>query len=413
MEVQLSTSPENVHADTFVSMRVGDVQKQSRLSTSRTYHFPATGDGRGRFGRIEVFKRVGDLTVDLSKHDGCEQSVQVPCNIPGMATLSMGLAVKGEPTDAIKEAKAQQGSARGKVKWDAAQKYIAEHSLEDVLADAMREVIRHKPEDPFTFLSEQILAKKSTLAEKPAVVPAIPLRQAQQASASPAPVVGAPAVKQAPPQLGDTQQTAEAPPQLGDTRQALFAHRPSVGSWLAPASPCQAKKQMLKPCVTALTPFSDYYSANMVSYEMTEELIIKFNPFPRPPTPSAPPAAPLAAPPPPPPVVPFPMRPSVGSWLSAKPNFEIIRLKEEAARTKAALREAERKPFHLRPSVGTWLAPRPAQEPEPVSAPLLRSLRTSDMMKMPQDQLISTFQSELARKDKEIEELKATLRSGK
>ncbi|CAK0863113.1 unnamed protein product [Prorocentrum cordatum] len=44
-----------------------------------------------------------DLTVDLSKHDGCEQSVQVPCNIPGMATLSMGLAVKGEPTDAIKE----------------------------------------------------------------------------------------------------------------------------------------------------------------------------------------------------------------------------------------------------------------------------------------------------------------------
>jgi hypothetical protein len=377
MEVQLSTSPECVHADTFVSVRIGDVQKQSRLSTSRAYHFPAAGDGRGRFGRIEVFKRVGDLTVDLSKHNGCEQSVEVPCNIPGMTSLSMGLAVKGEPLDAIKEAKAQPGSARGKIKWDAAQKYIAEYSLEDVLADAMREVIRHKPEDPFTFLSEQILAKKATVVVKPAVVPMIPLQQAQQA-----------------PLQAQTPFSALVP-------QTPFRHRPSVGSWLQPATLGEAKKP--KPGVATLTPFDEYYSPNMVSYEMSEKELGNFKSAPGPP-----PAAPPAAPPPPPPVVPFPMRPSVGSWLTAKPNFEIIKLKEEAVLKKAALLELERKPFQLRPSVGTWLAPRPMQEPEPAS--LLQSLRSGDMAKMSQDQLIATFQSELERKDKEIEELRATLR---
>ncbi|CAK0863116.1 unnamed protein product [Prorocentrum cordatum] len=99
------------------------------------------------------------------------------------------------------------------------------------------------------------------------------------------------------------------------------------------------------------------------------------------------------------------MRPSVGSWLSAKPNFEIIRLKEEP---RAALREAERKPFHLRPSVGTWLAPRPRRPGARAgvrAAAEVPAHQRHDEDAFLQDQLISTFQSELARKDKEIEDL--------
>lgn len=44
-----------------------------------------------------------------------------------------------------------------KTRLDAAQKYLAEHQLEEIIADAMREVIHEKPEDPYSFLSKEIM----------------------------------------------------------------------------------------------------------------------------------------------------------------------------------------------------------------------------------------------------------------
>ena len=59
--------------DTFVSLRIGDVQRQSRFALARTFHFPEIVDER--HGRLEVFKRIGQATVSFDT-DGDTQDVE-------------------------------------------------------------------------------------------------------------------------------------------------------------------------------------------------------------------------------------------------------------------------------------------------------------------------------------------------
>ncbi|CAE7641181.1 unnamed protein product [Symbiodinium sp. CCMP2592] len=169
MEIRVDTA-EGFAApkDTFVSMRIGDFQKQSRFDTAKTYKFPKLEDASG-LARIEVFQRVGHQTVSLGKLHHSEQSVEVPVNMPGMSFLPMrlglhtGAEVNTEPK--IKK------DTKVKTKLDAAQKYLAEHQLEEVIADAMREVIHEKPAEPLIFLSSQILKHAAT--RKPGLLPRI------------------------------------------------------------------------------------------------------------------------------------------------------------------------------------------------------------------------------------------------
>eukprot|EP00930_Biecheleria_cincta_P086291 TRINITY_DN755_c0_g2_i1.p1 TRINITY_DN755_c0_g2~~TRINITY_DN755_c0_g2_i1.p1 ORF type:complete len:993 (+),score=242.74 TRINITY_DN755_c0_g2_i1:68-3046(+) len=164
MEVRLDAAAGQISPkDTFVSMRVGDVQKQSRLSASRTYKFPDPGDNRAGFGRIEVFQRIGHLTISFDNLAGKGQDVEVPCDYPGLDKLRLRLAVTGGSMQEIPVAK----KAKVKSKLDAAQKYLADHRLEELLADAMREVIHQKPTDPHVFLSTQIMKHARSLPPPP------------------------------------------------------------------------------------------------------------------------------------------------------------------------------------------------------------------------------------------------------
>eukprot|EP00930_Biecheleria_cincta_P086293 TRINITY_DN755_c0_g3_i1.p1 TRINITY_DN755_c0_g3~~TRINITY_DN755_c0_g3_i1.p1 ORF type:complete len:984 (+),score=232.98 TRINITY_DN755_c0_g3_i1:38-2989(+) len=142
--------------DTFVSMRIGDVQKQSRLAASRTYRFPDPGDNRNGFGRIEVFQRVGHMTVSFDSKTGKAQDVEVPCNFPGLDKLQLKLAVTGGGS-MLREEIPVANKAKVKSKLDEAQKYLAKHKLEELLAEAMREVIHQKPDDPHSFLRNHIM----------------------------------------------------------------------------------------------------------------------------------------------------------------------------------------------------------------------------------------------------------------
>lgn len=157
MEVRIDTvEGQEPPPDTFVSVRIGDVQKQSRFATTRTYRFPDPGDGRGNFGRLEVFKRIGHITVSFDNMKGEDQFVEVPCDLADLGFLPMKLAVTG-PSTATEELPPIAKKGKAKARLDAAQKYLAEHRLEEILADAMREVIHEKPSDPHSFLSKMIM----------------------------------------------------------------------------------------------------------------------------------------------------------------------------------------------------------------------------------------------------------------
>eukprot|EP00931_Biecheleriopsis_adriatica_P054474 TRINITY_DN3205_c0_g1_i2.p1 TRINITY_DN3205_c0_g1~~TRINITY_DN3205_c0_g1_i2.p1 ORF type:complete len:906 (+),score=197.75 TRINITY_DN3205_c0_g1_i2:49-2718(+) len=156
-----------VPKDCFVAMRIGDVQKQSRFSSShgaRTYRFPDPGEDRAGFGRIEVFQRVGHMTVFFHDLGGKLQDVEVPVDLAGQKSLSMKLAAKGN----VEEEKPQGKKQRAKTRLDSAQRYIAEHRLEEILADAMREVIHEKPADPFSLLSKLVM-KHAPTKEEPVI----------------------------------------------------------------------------------------------------------------------------------------------------------------------------------------------------------------------------------------------------
>ncbi|CAJ1362844.1 unnamed protein product, partial [Effrenium voratum] len=139
--------------DTFVSMRIGDYQKQSRFGSSKTYRFPQMEDPHA-FARIEVFHRVGHLTVNLGNLQSNE-NVEVPVDMPQLSSLPMKLVVQNDKAMFAKADKMKSEKAQSKR--DEAQRYLAEHHVEEVIADAIREVIHEKPSDPHTFLSNQIL----------------------------------------------------------------------------------------------------------------------------------------------------------------------------------------------------------------------------------------------------------------
>jgi len=157
MEVRLEALEGSVAPkEAFVAVRIGDVQKQSRYSSSKIYRFPDPGDARSGVGRIEVFQRLGHVTVNFESRDGKLQDIEVPLESAETDSLRMRLAITGA------KAESPSKKSKAKSKLDAAQRYVEDHKLEEILADAMREVIHEKPSDPHRFLSNQILKHAST-----------------------------------------------------------------------------------------------------------------------------------------------------------------------------------------------------------------------------------------------------------
>mmetsp|Transcript_122101 Transcript_122101/g.390516 ORF Transcript_122101/g.390516 Transcript_122101/m.390516 type:complete len:233 (+) Transcript_122101:135-833(+) len=160
MEVQVDAFGD-APPDTFLALRIGDVQKQSRFSDSRTFKFPKGAPNGFNFGRVEVFKRIGHLTVRLDDLEGGAKDVEVPCDYPGTRQVSMRLAVRGGQLDHLPGLDAKSG-AKFKQRQDTAQRYLEEHKLEELLADAMKHLIHKKPHNPHQFLSKFILQRSST-----------------------------------------------------------------------------------------------------------------------------------------------------------------------------------------------------------------------------------------------------------
>eukprot|EP00928_Gymnodinium_smaydae_P054087 TRINITY_DN3791_c0_g1_i4.p1 TRINITY_DN3791_c0_g1~~TRINITY_DN3791_c0_g1_i4.p1 ORF type:complete len:579 (-),score=106.43 TRINITY_DN3791_c0_g1_i4:798-2534(-) len=166
MEVRIEALPghEAPPEDTFVALRVGDVQKQSRFSDSRTYRFPDPGDERGCFGRIEVFQRVGVATLSLdasaSSPTKCRH-VKVPCqyNLQQRDCLDLNVSVQGPALQAFEAAEVSERRSKARQRMDAVHEYLSRHSLEELLADALKEVVQSKPKDPHAFLSSYILSR--------------------------------------------------------------------------------------------------------------------------------------------------------------------------------------------------------------------------------------------------------------
>eukprot|EP00450_Noctiluca_scintillans_P031561 CAMPEP_0194553154 /NCGR_PEP_ID=MMETSP0253-20130528/97087_1 /TAXON_ID=2966 /ORGANISM="Noctiluca scintillans" /LENGTH=493 /DNA_ID=CAMNT_0039400629 /DNA_START=8 /DNA_END=1489 /DNA_ORIENTATION=+ len=275
MEVRLDADEGQVLPDdVFISVRLGDVQKQSRLAISRTYRFPDPGEDRRHWGRLEVFRRVGAAAVNFDSTGEKQELLLATCH-PEVNSLRMRISVAGGVTSAQDAERRKQNRDR----INDAQKYVNEHRLEECIAEAMREVIRERPENPRQLLCEYLLSNKSpALAcniEKDEVVepPALPPKSVPPPESDPPKLVNDGAIIQSvchqasafanssdkvaqepqdhllqhmvPERLASETAGGEVPadaareheaepsaPDLSLDASVLFAHRPSVASWV-------------------------------------------------------------------------------------------------------------------------------------------------------------------------------------
>jgi len=150
---------------------VGDVQKLSRLSGSRVYKFNQAD--QHRFGKIEVFRRVGSASIDLQPAVSDLREVQINCSDLGPIGLKIGVDSKNgglDPKQLEQEAKEHEKKNDGKVK--AAKEYLHTHSLEVLLSEAMQAVLRERPDNPAEVLAEKIKAAAQARPVKPKAAPA-------------------------------------------------------------------------------------------------------------------------------------------------------------------------------------------------------------------------------------------------
>eukprot|EP00928_Gymnodinium_smaydae_P023259 TRINITY_DN19264_c0_g4_i3.p1 TRINITY_DN19264_c0_g4~~TRINITY_DN19264_c0_g4_i3.p1 ORF type:complete len:972 (+),score=214.55 TRINITY_DN19264_c0_g4_i3:74-2989(+) len=301
--------------DTFVSMRVGDSQKQSRLQASRTFKFaPGVADLRGPFGRIEVFKRVGSATVGLS--DPTE--VQVDCGEGDLKWLRFQVQASGVSSttankDSVSANKPQSQAAKERV--DEARKYLEEHRLEELIASAMREIIRLRPSEPHKFLCDQIMGLSA--AQRKGKENSVP---------PPPPVPKAEAVD-----VADLRQQAKAvllgAAESGALKTAL-SQKQSVANAKVPDT--EELRQQAKAVIFNAAQSGALANALQQGKAQAEPMQKE-------------------------PLSPAGLRPSVGTWLSPRPK-RVAHAAESATPAPAA---TEPPVFALRPSVGSWLAPRP------------------------------------------------------
>jgi len=142
---------ENPDANTYVAVRIGESQKLRKLSAEYNFKFNKDVCGTRRFGKVDIFKKVGTASIAIIAETGEPvQEFEIdPSDNPG-AKYKMRATIVGDAMTDKTTAKELSGSVLE------AKDYLAEHNLEMVLKDAMQAVLRDKPANPREYISQKL-----------------------------------------------------------------------------------------------------------------------------------------------------------------------------------------------------------------------------------------------------------------
>lgn len=363
VELKLEPLDGELDRDFYVSVRVGEVQKLSRISSSRSYKFPASAAADRKFGKIEIFKKIGGASVGIvpESHNGVDQQVSLQLDDNSEVKFKVSLSGEGGKLQPGQKSQPPEDKARAKEvnpKVQAAKSYLEMHNLEMRLSEAMQAVLREKPEDPAAFVAER-LAKSAGMVQRTPKVEQAPA--AEQALATP------PATEKAPAPSATAEQAPSPSP------AAEQAPTPSTATEQAPV-PSPAAQQASTPSAAApareapkVLPFASYYVANFrsCSKSVFEGL---YESFPAPKqiavtAVAAPASVPAAAPAAAPPATPAA---ATSALAASKPQDDSANVAKAAPVPEKGIRDDGRPQtasgdgkvsgFMLKPSVGTWAA---------------------------------------------------------
>lgn len=184
-----------VPKDLFISLRVGDVQKFAKAAASKTYKFPAAAVGDRRYGKIEVYRRIGicSVMIDPSTLQGAHE-ISVPLDDERLPNLKYRFNLDdGEapvlPNSADKPTQESPviddkplKDLHGRVK--AAKEYLDKHQLEMRLSEAMQAVLRERPEDPGAFVASKLVNRAGMVTKVDADANAESNTQQEEATAA-------------------------------------------------------------------------------------------------------------------------------------------------------------------------------------------------------------------------------------
>jgi hypothetical protein len=154
MELRVAAAENTVIPDgCYVSVGVGDVQRQAPYDPSKRYKFNEATE----FVNIDVFRFLGSCSVRCNPDRGGTYTFN--CGIggddvgtPGGITLSVDITLRPAKTVARNPKDQKDKTA----KTSKVTRYLKEHAIEAILSDAMRELLKAMPQDPTKFLSERI-----------------------------------------------------------------------------------------------------------------------------------------------------------------------------------------------------------------------------------------------------------------
>lgn len=227
MELKLEAlNVDSLPQEMYMSVRVGEVQKMSRVVSGRLYKFPQSVIGDRKYGKIELFQRVGGCSVGIVPDATADQEVAVPLGETGNKA-HFRILLEGDPS--IKKMSAQpvveggdvaeekQAATDANPKVVAAKAYLEKHNLEMRLHEAMQAVLREKPEDPGAFVAERLLKSSGVVTKLP---------KAGEAPAEASRLPGA--------SDQSRDRAALDPTSSGSPGEFLSTH-PSVGTWMTPS----------------------------------------------------------------------------------------------------------------------------------------------------------------------------------
>jgi len=177
MEVRVeSTEGYSMPSGCFVGIRVGDVLKQGRYEPQRCYHFPQVD--RRRNAKIDLYQHVGSCVVPVDPDTKSNHEVSVATTDPSFPATKLKVSVQSKSEEAGK----QQREERTKALKHQAKDYLAKHSIEERLSDAVKALLKEQPTDPTEFLCRFLSGGQ---AQPPKDVE--PLRQSPKTAHPPAP----------------------------------------------------------------------------------------------------------------------------------------------------------------------------------------------------------------------------------
>jgi len=153
VDINLGAVSSNVPKDLYVSLRIGEVQKFAKASASRGYRFPAAAVGDKRYGRLEIYQRIGSSSILID-----------PELVQGQHELTIPLDRNDVPSLTFRyDTSGAEGGAQPKVdtmtaQQEEAQAYLVKHQVELQMFEAMKALLSERPADPAAFIAQRLLS---------------------------------------------------------------------------------------------------------------------------------------------------------------------------------------------------------------------------------------------------------------